>query len=164
MRRGHIGAGFAQEEAAEEKIIRAATGGATDAQGRTCFAQYKQTGVGERKSDPWRRAHLCTVEPCSACCANQVAFLLMIMLIVAGLFLSPVFLTPRNLLNILWAVSVLGVVALGQTLLIITGNFDISVSTVVPFVGIVVFGLQNAGWGLSPSMLGGLVGVRLSGF
>lgn len=94
---------------------------------------------------------------------DQVTFLLMILLIVAGSLLSPVFLTPRNLLNILWAVSVLGIVALGQTLLLITCNFDMSVSMSVPFVGIVTVGLQIAGWGLWPSILAGLLAGTLVG-
>jgi ribose/xylose/arabinose/galactoside ABC-type transport system permease subunit len=94
---------------------------------------------------------------------DQVTLLLMILLIVVGSFLSPVFLTPRNLLNILWAVSVLGIVALGQTLLLITCNFDMSVSMSVPFVGIVAVGLQIAGWGLWPSLLAGLLAGTLVG-
>jgi ribose transport system permease protein len=94
---------------------------------------------------------------------GQVTLLLMILLIVTGSFLSPVFLTPRNLLNILWAVSVLGIVALGQTLLIITCNFDMSVTMAVPFVGIVTVGLQIAGWELWPSMLAGLLAGILVG-
>ena len=67
---------------------------------------------------------------------SQVALILLIVLLLAGSRLSPVFLTPRNLYNILWAVSVLGIVSMGQTILLITANFDMSVSMVVPFAGI----------------------------
>ena len=91
---------------------------------------------------------------------NNTAFLLLIVLIVAGTLLSDVFLTPRNLLNILFAVSVLGVVALGQTMLLITGNFDMSVSYVVGLSGIVTVLAQIAGLGLAGSVLAGL-GVGL---
>jgi len=94
---------------------------------------------------------------------DQITLLLMILLVVAGSFLSPVFLTPRNLLNILWAVSVLGIVALGQTLLLITCNFDMSVAMSVPFVGIVAIGLQIAGFGLWPSLIAGLLTGTLIG-
>ena len=59
------------------------------------------------------------------------------MLVLAGGLLSDVFLTPRNLLNIMWAVSILGIVALGQTMLLITCNFDMSVAFVVGLAGIV---------------------------
>ena len=94
---------------------------------------------------------------------DQITLLLMILLVLAGSFLSPVFLTPRNLLNILWAVSVLGIVALGQTLLLITCNFDMSVAMSVPFVGIVAIGLQIAGFGLWPSLTAGLLTGTLIG-
>ncbi len=87
---------------------------------------------------------------------GNVGFVLMLILLLAGGVLSPVFLTPRNLYNIMWAVSVLGVVALGQTILILTCNFDISVSMVVSFAGIVCVGAQIAGWGLWPSIIAGL--------
>ena len=97
----------------------------------------------------WRRVRLSA--------QDQVTFILLILLVVAGSLLSPVFFTPRNLLNILWAVSVLGIVAIGQTLLLITCNFDMSVSMVVSFVGVVTVGLQIAGWGLWPSVLVGLL-------
>jgi ribose transport system permease protein len=95
---------------------------------------------------------------------SQMALILMIVLIIAGSLLSDVFLTPNNLLNILWATSVLGVVALGQTLLLITCNFDMSVSMVAPFAGIVTVGLQIAGWGLWPSVIAGLASGVLVGF
>src|SRR4051794_11012758 len=59
---------------------------------------------------------------------ENTALILLIVLVIAGGFLSDVFLTPRNLLNIMWAVSILGMVALGQTILLITCNFDMSVA------------------------------------
>jgi len=118
-------------------------------------AVRRGVGIPEAVSRIWQRVRVSA--------QDQVAFLLMILLIIAGSLMSDVFLTPRNLLNILWAVSVLGIVALGQTLLLITCNFDMSVSMVVPFVGIVTVGLQIAGWGLWPSMLAGLLAGTLVG-
>lgn len=88
---------------------------------------------------------------------SQVALILVIVLLLVGSRLSPVFLTPRNLYNIVWAVSVLGIVSIGQTILLITANFDMSVSMVVPFAGIVTVGAQLAGLGLWPSILLGLL-------
>ncbi len=95
---------------------------------------------------------------------RQVGLILMLLLLAAGSILSPVFLTPRNLYNILWATSVLGVVALGQTVLIITCNFDISVSMVMSFAGITCVGAQIAGLGLWPSLLIGLLTGIAVGF
>jgi ribose/xylose/arabinose/galactoside ABC-type transport system permease subunit len=101
------------------------------------------------RTSPWRSSALRTVR-------NNTAFVLLIALIIAGALLSDVFLTSRNLLNILFAVSVLGVVALGQTLLLITGNFDMSVSYVIGLSGIVTVLAQIAGFDLAGSMLLGL--------
>src|SRR4051812_8063860 len=43
---------------------------------------------------------------------DQTALILLIVLVAAGGLASDVFMTSRNLLNILWAVSVLGIVAM----------------------------------------------------
>lgn len=94
---------------------------------------------------------------------SNIAFILLIALLIAGTSISDKFLTVNNLLNILWAVSILGIVSMGQTLLLITGNFDMSVSMVVPFVGIVTIGLQITGWSLLPSIIGGVVAGTLVG-
>lgn len=94
---------------------------------------------------------------------SQMALLMLILLLVVGSRLSSVFLTPQNLYNILWAISVLGIVSLGQSLLLITRNFDMSVSMVVPFAGIVSVGAQIAGWGLWASILAGLLTATLIG-
>jgi ribose/xylose/arabinose/galactoside ABC-type transport system permease subunit len=87
---------------------------------------------------------------------DNTALVLLVLLIVVGSLSSDVFLTPRNLLNILWAVSILGIVSLGQMVLLITCRFDMSVASVVGFVGIVVVLAQIAGLGLPVSILLGL--------
>ena len=79
------------------------------------------------------------------------------MFVLVGALLSDVFLTPRNLLNIMWAVSVLGIVALGQTVLLVTRNFDMSVASVIGLVGIVTVLAQLAGFGLVGSIAVGLM-------
>jgi ribose/xylose/arabinose/galactoside ABC-type transport system permease subunit len=87
---------------------------------------------------------------------NHTALILLVALIIAGGMLSDVFLTSRNLLNIMWAVSILGIIALGQTVLLITCNFDMSVAFVVGLAGIVTVLAQIAGFDLVTSMALGL--------
>jgi ribose/xylose/arabinose/galactoside ABC-type transport system permease subunit len=87
---------------------------------------------------------------------NHTALILLVVLIIAGGLLSDVFLTSRNLLNIMWAVSILGIIALGQTVLLITCNFDMSVAFVVGLAGIVTVRAQIAGFDLVTSMALGL--------
>ena len=79
-------------------------------------------------------------------------------------FTSDYFFSYSNALNILTNVTVIGIVALGQTLAIVSGGFDLSVSGVVPLgaVTFVIFG--NAEMATPAAMLlavlvGAVVGV-----
>jgi len=60
-------------------------------------------------------------------------FLLMIIFA----FASPYFFTGRNLSNILLQAAPVAIVAMGQALIILTGNFDLSVGNNVALVGII---------------------------
>jgi ribose/xylose/arabinose/galactoside ABC-type transport system permease subunit len=95
--------------------------------------------------------------------ATNPALIILAVLMVAGALLSPVFLTTQNLLNILWTVSVLGIVAMGQTILLITGNFDMSVAYVVGLAGITAVIAQLWGAGLWTSIALGLLAGALIG-
>ena len=87
---------------------------------------------------------------------SNIAFILLITIgLLASLF-SEVFLTPQNLINILSAIAVIGIISLGQTMLIISGNFDMSVASVLGFAGIVAVATQR--FGLLPSILLALLG------
>jgi ribose transport system permease protein len=87
---------------------------------------------------------------------GNIAFILLITIgLLASLF-SDVFLTPQNLINILSAIAVIGIISLGQTVLIISGNFDMSVASVLGFAGIVAVATQR--FGLLPSILLALLG------
>ena len=83
-------------------------------------------------------------------------------LLIAGATVSDVFFTASNLLNILWAVSILGIVALGQCVLIITCKFDMSVAFAIGLCGVVTITVQNAGVGLMASFgIGILTGAAI---
>lgn len=87
---------------------------------------------------------------------DQIALILLLIMIIAGSQLSDVFLSSKNLLNIVWAVSVLGIVALGQCMLIIACRFDMSVAYSIGLCGVVMVVIQNAG---VPWVTSVLVGV-----
>lgn len=89
------------------------------------------------------------------------ALLLLVLLIVIGSLVSNVFLAPQNFINILRASTIIGIVALGQTLLIITRNFDMSVGSVVALAGTVAVIAQPLG--LMPSLLLALMSGMLVG-
>lgn len=71
----------------------------------------------------------------------------LILLIIVMSLLSPVFLTPNNLVNIMVQVSYIGIMAAGATLVIILGGIDLSVAAVLGFSFMVVaVTYQNLGW------------------
>ena len=66
------------------------------------------------------------------------------------------FLTEFNLVNMMRNVSVIGIVAVGMTLLFIAGEVDLSVGSVLGFLTI-IFGELAAGLGLNPWLTAALV-------
>jgi ribose transport system permease protein len=76
--------------------------------------------------------------------------------------LSPVFLSFNNVVGILIATAVNGVLALGVTFVIITGGIDLSVGTVMTFAAVMT-GVFVTFWGL-PIPLGILAGLLAGAF
>jgi ribose transport system permease protein len=85
----------------------------------------------------------------------------MIVVITIGVFIGGViavtikfgdpttFLSVQNMVNILRASSVMGIIAIGMAFVIISGNIDLSVGAQMVFVGIVAFSVIN---GLEPAI------------
>lgn len=78
--------------------------------------------------------------------------LLGFLIVVFGL-LNPVFVSSQNLLNILDQTSIIGIVALGMTLVILTGGIDLSVGSIVAFSGIILAKAVVSGFGIPTSVL-----------
>ena len=98
-----------------------------------------------------------------------LAFASLIVILVVFSFLSPHFFTPNNLVSILMAATVTGILALGTTFVIITGGIDLSIGTGMILCGVMagVF-LTYLGWPLWAGVLatvlfGGLIGL-VNGF
>lgn len=72
------------------------------------------------------------------------ALILIVLIVILG-FLSPVFLTPRNLSNILAQTAVIAVVAMGQHLVILTRGIDLSVGSNLALASVVGALLFHAG-------------------
>jgi ribose transport system permease protein len=74
-------------------------------------------------------------------------------------------LTTENILNVLWQVTTIGIIAMGASFVIFTGGIDLSVAPVLSLSGIVTAGLLVfQGWNMIPAILAGLgVGI-LCGF
>ena len=81
-----------------------------------------------------------------------------------GQLCAPVFASQVNILNLVRQVSVIGIVALGEMLVILTGGIDLGVGSIVGFAGVVAATLQRDNAGLLPSvlvplLLGGATGL-----
>lgn len=66
---------------------------------------------------------------------RYAALAALVLLVTISSFLSPYFLQPQNLLNILRQVSYTGMIALGMTFVIVSGGIDLSVGSMAAFVG-----------------------------
>lgn len=86
-----------------------------------------------------------------------LAFAALIAIFVVFSILSPFFRTPENVINILLATAVNGVLALGVTFVITTAGIDLSVGTVMT-LSAVMTGLAISIYGL-PVPLGILIGI-----
>jgi ribose transport system permease protein len=80
---------------------------------------------------------------------NQWFFLLVVEVVLAAVtgLINPRFFLIDNIVNILEQISVLGIIASGATLLMISGNFDISVGANVGISACVMAMMMKAGFG-----------------
>jgi len=90
-----------------------------------------------------------------------LAFGALVLLIIFFSFWSPYFFNFDNLNNILIATSVVGVLALGETFVIVTGGIDLSIGTVMT-VSSVMCATAVVRWGL-PVPVSVLVGIGTGG-
>ena len=70
---------------------------------------------------------------------------------------SEQFLTVSNLLNVTRQVSINAIIAVGMTLVILTGGIDLSVGSIVAISGSITAGLMVGGMGSVPAILAGLL-------
>lgn len=94
---------------------------------------------------------------------RQIGILIaLVAVLVVFAFLTPLFLTPTNLVTILVQSSVNGIIAVGMTLVIIQGGIDLSVGSVVAFVIVVLASQMARGMSVAVAIpLGLLIGAAI---
>ena len=96
---------------------------------------------------------------------NIATFLVLMLLIVVLSILSPSFLRSANLINVMQQVTVNAIVAIGMTVVILTGGIDLSVGSIIALSGMVMAKLmveQNVNSGvaiITGLSIGALIGV-----
>jgi ribose transport system permease protein len=93
------------------------------------------------------------------------AWFLLIILVVIGAFSNPLFLTTSNLYNVLQLCTIIGVLSLGQFLVILTGGIDLSLGSVLALASMVAalampYGVVVA---VVAALLTGLIAGAISG-
>jgi len=92
---------------------------------------------------------------------NLLLIMLVVLAIAAHLLSHGAFLTPRNIINVLAQNSVLGVLAVGQTLIILTAGIDLSLGSITSLSAVMMLTFQ--GYGFFPSLLIGIGVGALAG-
>ncbi|RJQ79347.1 ABC transporter permease [Amycolatopsis panacis] len=83
----------------------------------------------------------------------------LVLVFAAAIVFSPhwggdlVFLDSQNLFNVVRAISEIGIIAVGMTLVILVGGIDLSVGSVVGLASVGAAELLTSGWGLVPGVL-----------
>src|ERR1700730_11582071 len=90
-----------------------------------------------------------------------------VLLIVIGAFVNPAFLTTANFINVAQAVAPLGAVVVAETLILLTGKFDLSLQStygLAPMVGAwLIVGTEGQGLGTNWNPFLGIAVVLLIG-
>ena len=83
-------------------------------------------------------------------------FVALAALVVLMSFLSPYFLKTQNVFNVLRGMSTIGIMAIGQTMIIVTAGIDLSVGSILAAAGMATARLMYHGVNPWVSFLGGL--------
>jgi ribose/xylose/arabinose/galactoside ABC-type transport system permease subunit len=87
---------------------------------------------------------------------NASVFMVAGLLLVVGMLVTDTFLTGENILNILRAVALLGIVASGMAFVTYSGNMaDLSVPSIMAFSGIITVAALS--WGIIPALCAGIL-------
>lgn len=96
--------------------------------------------------------------------ARETGIALSLVLMIAGLSIAvPEFHTLDNLINDARNLSFIGIVAVGQALVMIVGGIDLSVGSVWGAAAVATAALMSSGWGMWPAMFAGLCLAGLMG-
>lgn len=100
-------------------------------------------------------------------------FFAFILLCIVMTILSPIFLSPANIINVLQQISINAIIAVGMTFVLLLGGIDLSVGAIVAFTGLIMAIFMKEGinvWVvtfiglLSASILGYINGFLISKF
>ncbi len=95
---------------------------------------------------------------------EMLIFLIVLSVVVILSIISPIFLTKANIMAVLLGVSIEAVLAIGMTILLVSGGFDLSVGSVLAFSGMVAGLLIRAGINVAAAIVIALLTGAVLGF
>jgi ABC-type sugar transport system ATPase subunit/ribose/xylose/arabinose/galactoside ABC-type transport system permease subunit len=132
MRDGHLVGELPAGEATEEKVMTLATGS----------VERRVSGVERKRTEPALRAPRFTLN------ASVAVYAVLALVILIGLIAAPPFRNPGNLFTVLRQAMALGIVSIGQTIIVLAGGIDLSVSSIVTLTSLFSAGLIQGQVGL----------------
>lgn len=96
---------------------------------------------------------------------SQIFFIILVIIAISIIasFINPKFLTNRNFFAVMQQISVLGILTMGQALLMISGGLDFSVGSIMSLVCVIVTKLVFLGYGVNLSVFVVVVIATLCG-
>ena len=95
---------------------------------------------------------------------KYIMYLFLVLMCVVLAIASDKFLTPTNLMTIVKQISIQSIVAIGMTIIIITGNIDLSVGSVVAFCSVIGAMMMNKGMPMILAIVIAIAAGALIGF
>lgn len=95
---------------------------------------------------------------------QQAVLIVLVVIAIAASIISPVFFSAHNLTNVLRQATVLGIIAAGQTIVMISGGFDLSVGSAVSVAGLVAGKFIKSGGSAEVAILLALASTSFIGF
>lgn len=136
MRDGRLVGELAAGEASEEAILRLAAG--IDG-GQPALSNAKEQTVDDRRQATGGRRRSLVRFPSQEGVVAVYAVLAVVVLI--GLVAAPAFRSASNLFTVLRQATALGIVSIGQTIIVLAGGIDLSVSSVITLAALFSAGL-----------------------
>ena len=150
MHKGKINAILERDELSAEKLLFRASGSS----GGEETANTDETVLPDTPD--------ATVTPAGSVFGNWGTIIGMVLVLCAIAFFAPGFVNPGNIFDVLKQGSVLAFIALGVTVVLIAGGFDMSAGAVSQFTTNVAAGTLTAGMGsLAAIAIGGAAGIVL---
>src|SRR6202011_298233 len=123
--------------------------------------------IAESPPDAAQIARRRTLKPLAKWLRNSGPLLALVCLVILGAFLSDTFFTVGNIPNVITRSAFIGIISVGGTFVIVTGQIDLSVGAMAAFIAslmiIIMNHLAQSGWPLTTAVIAGMLAGLIVG-